>query len=55
MKRRVTYINRANDAFDQDQIEVDKSSIQLRDLKAAREDRLTLALDELSYEASLLV
>ena len=51
MRRRITFVHDANDDFDQDQIEVDETSIRLRALKAAREDRLTFGFDELPFEA----
>jgi hypothetical protein len=47
MKERITFINDRDSAFDLKQLELKKNVLNIKALKAAREDRLTLALQEL--------
>jgi hypothetical protein len=47
MKERITFINDRDSAFDPKQLELKKNVLNIKALKAAREDRLTLALQEL--------
>ena len=53
MKRRVTFVQKANDAFNQDQITVTESSIVIQGLQSVREDRFTFGYDELPAEVFL--
>ena len=53
MKERVTFLHGADDALDPKQILLlQKDSLRVKSLRAAREDRLTLGLDELPQEVS---
>ena len=53
MKERVTFLHGADDALDPKQLLLlQNDSLRLKSLKAAREDRLTLGLDELPQEVS---
>lgn len=47
MKRRITFIQRQDAAFDPQQAELTTASLSVRDLDAAREDRITVELDQL--------
>jgi len=53
MKERITFVHGSEDAFNPKQLELQKDSLQVRSLKAAREDRITLSLYELPQEVSL--
>ncbi|KAJ5087809.1 hypothetical protein N7456_011425 [Penicillium angulare] len=50
MKRRITYIQRSDAGFDPEQAVVTPKSLTIRNLVAAREDRLTFELNDLSSE-----
>lgn len=50
MKERVTFIHRAEDAFDPKQLRLENDVLRLESLKAAREDQLTFSLSELPQE-----
>lgn len=50
MKERITYIHGAGDAFEPSQLQVEKTSLVVKNLQAAREDRLTFDIDELPHE-----
>ena len=52
MKRRITYIQRINAPFEPQQAVLTSKSLSVRDLDAAREDRITVGLDELPQEVS---
>ena len=47
MKRRITFIQRIDAGFDPQQVVLTSSSLSVRDLDAAREDRFTVELDQL--------
>ncbi|KAJ5836796.1 hypothetical protein N7447_002822 [Penicillium robsamsonii] len=50
MKQRITFIQRVDAGFDPQQAVLTASSLSVRDLDAAREDRITVGLDELPEE-----
>ncbi|OQE39781.1 hypothetical protein PENCOP_c006G00656 [Penicillium coprophilum] len=50
MKRRITFIQRVDAGFDPEQAVLTASSLSVRNLDAAREDRITVGLDELPTE-----
>ena len=50
MKERVTFLNHRGQNFDPAQLQLQNDSLRLKSLKAARQDRLTLGLDELPQE-----
>jgi hypothetical protein len=50
MKRRITFIQRVDASFDPQQAVLTASSLSVRGLDAAREDRITVGLDELPEE-----
>ena len=50
MRERITFVHGAEDAFEPDQLIVDQKAVQVRGLKAAREDRLTFSFSELPQE-----
>lgn len=50
MKERITYIHRADDAFEPSQLTVGKASLEIANLKAARDHRLTFSIAELPRE-----
>lgn len=50
MRERITFIHGSEDAFNPQQLDVQKKSLQVKSLKAAREDRLTFGLYELPQE-----
>ena len=52
MKERITFLHHADHAFDPKQLQLQKDSLRVKSLKAARQDRLTLGLDELPQEVS---
>lgn len=47
MNRRITFIQRVDAAFDPQQVALTTSSLNVRGLDAAREDRITVELDQL--------
>ncbi|KAH8895014.1 PIG-X-domain-containing protein [Thozetella sp. PMI_491] len=55
MRERITYIQQPGTSVDPSTIQNDGGSVRGPDLDAAREDRLTLALDELPQELSALL
>ena len=50
MKRRVTFVHGADDAFDPEQLRLENDILQLQSLKAAREDQWTFSFSELPQE-----
>jgi hypothetical protein len=50
MKQRITFIQRVDASFDPQQAVLTTSSLSVRNLDAAREDRVTVGLDELPEE-----
>ncbi|EKV12875.1 Protein pbn1 [Penicillium digitatum PHI26] len=54
MKRRITLIQRVDAGFDPQQAVLTASSLSIRGLDAAREDRITIGLDKLPEEASFI-
>jgi hypothetical protein len=50
MKQRITFLQEPQDSLDPKLLEVESSFIATKVLKAAREDRITLSLDELPNE-----
>lgn len=50
MKERITFIHPQNSPFDPNRLSVGKDVVQLKDLKAAREERLTFSWHELPQE-----
>ncbi|KAJ5795077.1 Glycosylphosphatidylinositol-mannosyltransferase I PIG-X/PBN1 [Penicillium paradoxum] len=50
MKRRITFVQSIDAGFDPQQAVLTTSSLSVRDLDAAREDRITVGLDELPDE-----
>ena len=55
MKRRTTFLLPPSSGFDPQQLDVQAESIGIPALKAAREERWTASLDELSHEVSELL
>ena len=53
MKRRITYIQGVETPFGPRQASLTPSALTIRDLDAAREDRVTFGLDELPEEVSV--
>ncbi|KAL1885267.1 protease B nonderepressible form [Paecilomyces lecythidis] len=50
MKRRITFAQGADSAFEQDQVQLTKDALKLRGLDAAREERVTFGFNELPSE-----
>jgi hypothetical protein len=50
MKRRITFIQRPDAPFEADQTVLTSKSLAIRNLDAAREDRITFGLDDLPHE-----
>lgn len=50
MKNRVTFIHSSHEVLEPGQLDVGAHSVRVRSLKAAREERLTISLDELPQE-----
>ncbi|KAJ5775322.1 uncharacterized protein N7511_000333 [Penicillium nucicola] len=50
MKRRITYVQRVNAPFEPEQAVLTSKHLSVRNLDAAREDRITVGLDELPTE-----
>ena len=50
MKRRITFIHGPDDQFNPEQLDLQKDSLQVKSLKAAREERWTASLSELPQE-----
>ena len=50
MRERITFIHGAEEVFDPSQLKLEKNSLRLTELQAAREDRLTFGVDELPQE-----
>lgn len=50
MRQRTTFIHAPYDLFNSEQIQVKNVSIQVRSLKAAREDQWTVSFSELPQE-----
>lgn len=52
MKRRITFVQRQDTPFEADQAVLTSNALSIRDLDAAREDRITFNLDDLPEEVS---
>lgn len=50
MKERITFFPNEEDPYEPDQLHVKPTTLRVRSLKAAREDRLTFAFQELPQE-----
>ena len=50
MKQRITYVVPDPESFDPESLSVRASSLELRDVKAAKEHRITFGLSELPFE-----
>jgi hypothetical protein len=50
MRQRITYLQEPNDSIDPKTLEVGESHIRTKGLKAAREEKITFAFDELPRE-----
>ena len=50
MKKRITFLHDAEDAFKPEQLRIEKETLYVKSLKAAREDRVTASLYELPQE-----
>lgn len=50
MKERITFVQHADHIFDPQQLQLSNHSLRIKSLKAARQDRLTLGLDQLPQE-----
>ena len=50
MRERITFVHGADEAFGPKQLIVEKDAIQVHNLKASREDRLTFSFSELPQE-----
>lgn len=50
MKERITFIHPKDRAFDPNQLCISKDFVQIKNLKAAREERLTFSWHELPQE-----
>ncbi len=55
MRERITYVQKLGDSLPASELTVDASSISGPEVTAVREDRLTVALDELPVELQTLV
>lgn len=53
MKRRITFAQGADSAFEQDQVQLTRDALKLRGLDAAREERVTFGFNELPSEVAL--
>ena len=53
MRERITFVHGPQDPFDPTQLRVEKNGLRITALKAAREDRLTFAFQELPQEVEL--
>ena len=50
MKNRFTFVHGASDSFKLEQLQLDKDTLDVKSLKAAREDRSTFSLHDLPEE-----
>lgn len=50
MRERITFIHGINEEFDPSQLRLNSDTLHINSLKAAREDRLTIDLDELPQD-----
>ena len=50
MRERITFVHGAEDAFKPEQLQIEKDTLYVKSLKAAREDRVTASLYELPQE-----
>lgn len=55
MKERVTFLNHQGQDFEPAQLQLQNDSLRLKSLKAARQDRITLGLDELPQEVHIYI
>lgn len=53
MKRRVTYVQRPETPFEPHQASLSPTAISIRELDAAREDRITFGLNDLPEEVRM--
>lgn len=54
MKRRITYIQRQDAPFEADQAVLIANTLSIRNLDAAREDRITFGLEDLPDDVSVI-
>ena len=50
MRQRITFIHEAEDTFSPDQLQVRNDTLDIKSLRAAREDRFTFSPQELPQE-----
>ena len=50
MRERITFVHRADDAFDPEQLRLEDDALHVVALKGAREDQLTFSVSELPQE-----
>ena len=50
MRERITFVHGAEDAFNPEQLQIQKDALHVKSVKAAREDRVTASLYELPQE-----
>lgn len=55
MKERTTFLHSADDVLDLEQFELSPNSLQVKSLRAAREERLTFSLEDLPHEVRYLL
>lgn len=53
MKERITFVHGAEDAFNPEQLQIEKDTLYVKSLKAAKEDRVTASLYELPQEVGV--
>ena len=53
MRERTTFVHEAEDAFKPEQLQIEKETLWVKSLKAAREDRVTASLYELPQEVGV--
>jgi hypothetical protein len=54
MKARITFVHDPEDAFDPAQLQIQNETLHVNNLKAAREVRITLGLQELPQEVRII-
>lgn len=53
MRRRITFVQRPDSPFDLDQAVLSRASLSVRQVVAAREERVTVGLEEVNEEVSV--
>ena len=53
MRKRITYVQRPEAPFEREQTTLTTSTLSVRDLDAAREERVTLSFNELPVEVRI--